>query len=376
MKRYVSLDATKAWCMFLVLAIHVIGGMPAFPRTWWSSLLTLLTVTSVPLFFMVNGALLLNRPLDMRKWGRRLAALVALTSIWKLILLAFCVLFWDCDPGALTPRAVVEFLLGGPTPFGQLGYHWFLRTYIGVYALLPVVKHLYDGGRSAHLGLLLALLAVFSFGSDTLTMLAQPLDALLGTQGLASALSHLELFGPFNSNAAYLVYFVVGALLFRRLQASGDKAEGGSTRLLVRRAFLIGAACYLVLFLVNRYQVRYLGQDFGVAEKYTNLFTLGLSCALFCAFLGARYPRRVAALCTFVGRRTFGIYIIEAVPMRLIDLAVGGASTGSPIPDGSALPPVLAMAYLLAIVALAVLATAGAVAAMERVPLLRRLLPR
>lgn len=218
--RVTSLDAIKAWSIFLVLTIHVIGTMTFFPRTWWSNLFTILTVTCVPLFLMVNGALLLNKPFSKRKWLHRVTSLVALTLLWKILLIVFCTVFWNEPSAPLSAKGIIEYILGGGSPYGQLGYTWFLDMYIGLQLIFPILKWLFDLSEHKHILLLLGCIGISSFASDTLTMLLSPLNTVFYTNSFTDVVSHIGSFGLFSSNGAYAAYFIVGGVLFQRYQTA------------------------------------------------------------------------------------------------------------------------------------------------------------
>lgn len=374
MKRILSLDVIKSLSIVLVMTIHTIVITPFFPRTWWSNIFTLITITCVPLFIMVNGALLLNRPLDWSKWGRRLVTLVALTLFWKLLLVAFCYFFWQAG-GSCSPSLVAAYLLGGAPPYPQIGYTWFLDMYVGLQLLFPLVKLLYDLENKRYLVLLLAIICAFPVGGETLFMLMSPVGTFTGHSGLAGAFLNLTSYAPFTLSSVYLVYFVLGGFLFARF---GRHVASDSKSLREKRfIFASGAVCLILLYAINRYQVHYAGQMFDIAQKYTNLFSIVVASALFVLLISRSFGTRVGAAASFIGKRTFGIFILEAVPIRVLDLLVGSNSTaGSIIPNGSTMPEVLAMVYLWALIILMVLITAAAIYVLEQIPVLRRLLPR
>ena len=56
-------DAIKTLAIFLVIFVHY----PMISDSMPSNLSMLLTYVAVPLFFMVNGALLLRKPIDVKK---------------------------------------------------------------------------------------------------------------------------------------------------------------------------------------------------------------------------------------------------------------------------------------------------------------------
>lgn len=87
------------------------------------------------------------------------------------------------------------------------------------------------------------------------------------------------------------------------------------------------------------------------------------------------YGKVTSAVSKFVGSRTFGIYILQFFPMRLLDCTIGvNRPAIPPFPDGSGMLPVIAMVYLLAVIALSMLALTLLISMLERVPYVKKLL--
>ena len=145
MKRQYWADALRTMACVMVVVIHVCGrgwyAMESSGPDWWTvNLLDSLCRCSVPLFFMLSGAMMLDRPLDARRLAVRTGRLLLL---WLMASAAY----------ALMGQAPLE-LLTHPVYFLQLilqsHYHlWFLRTLACIYLLLPVLRALvcHEEGR-------------------------------------------------------------------------------------------------------------------------------------------------------------------------------------------------------------------------------------
>ena len=381
MKRFASLDVIKTWSMFLVVMIHIIVGLEFFPATWWSTLFTLFTVTSVPLFLMVNGALLLNKPFIFEKWLRRLCALMVLTFLWKIALVLICRYFWNVGGTAVTVRTVLQYAFGGPSPYGQLGYTWFLEMYIGLQILFPLIKLIYDHKDRRYITIVTLSLLVLVLGGYTLSMVLQPLDTFLGTEGLTQLFSDLFVYTPFSESAIYFVYFVFGGILFKQIILEPSENNevhiklGKRSLCLSSKHFVImGIVCYVILYALARYQATYLGQKFDVIQRYTNVFSVGLSCSCFVFLITRHYGKLATKFCNFIGKRTFGIYVLQIIPISVADATIGRNAPAVPLfPDGAGMPPVFAMLYLLAVIALMMILLAMIIALLERIPNCRKL---
>lgn len=95
-QRILGYDVAKGIAMFLVVLLHYSFYTRFYSGDVVGSAVTSVCVICVPLFFAVNGALLLPRPLDVRKHYKRLITIVIIVAAWKsLSALFFCLCGWN-----------------------------------------------------------------------------------------------------------------------------------------------------------------------------------------------------------------------------------------------------------------------------------------
>ena len=129
-KRIFGYDAIKALAAFLVVLYHV--GMvdmgyregqyyyPTLVPVIW-----LVCACGVPLFFMVNGALTVNRCYDLQKTAVKIGRLVLVGVFWGIV--AMCLYAWlKHDPSFFSLSSV--------------NYYWFLFTLAMLYAVNYVLS--------------------------------------------------------------------------------------------------------------------------------------------------------------------------------------------------------------------------------------------
>ena len=97
--RFPYLDLIKCIAIFSVCTYHFswmgeMGHAPVLPPSvWLKRALFGLNAVCVPLFFMVNGALLFSRPLDIRRHFRKSAVLLGQYFVWRLLTItALCLI--------------------------------------------------------------------------------------------------------------------------------------------------------------------------------------------------------------------------------------------------------------------------------------------
>ncbi len=133
----ITIDGIRVVATFLVVAIHVSGkGFPLLhERHWWAvNLWESISRVSVPLFFMLTGALLLPR-------NHTISSI--LNRVWRvaLPLLAWSLLYllWNKTWGSDRDNWLLE-ILKNPVA----GHLWYLYTLIAIYLFMPVLASFYQ----------------------------------------------------------------------------------------------------------------------------------------------------------------------------------------------------------------------------------------
>ena len=140
-KRIQYLDIIKVISIFLVVFCHFVLLAETIP----ANIFMVACWSGVPMFFMVNGALLFTRPLNLSKHIRKTLLIYIVLVLWKLIYL-FSI-------GALCRVPVADFgknqILLYLFAFGSLegigtGHLWFIEALLAVYILFPLFRIAYD----------------------------------------------------------------------------------------------------------------------------------------------------------------------------------------------------------------------------------------
>lgn len=139
MKRKTYLDALRIIAIFFVIFNHLNGYLLYQSRggikMWFYMFLTMVTRINVPLFFMISGALLLERNEDInailhKRVARIFGALVIYSALCHL---AKCRMF-------VWPQYLSGLILGNID-----GSYWFLYAYLGMLFMLPYLRRVASG---------------------------------------------------------------------------------------------------------------------------------------------------------------------------------------------------------------------------------------
>lgn len=311
-----SLDAIKTLAMLFVCCYHfsALGDIP------YAESMPLVTLVRrfyrcplgmcIPLFMMVNGALLLTRPFDCRKHVRRTLMLCLQFVVWRAVTVAALSYHGQVDLLADGVSALVNrmvFFDGAPGV--NIVHLWFMPALIGVYVLFPALKALFDQAwQDEEMGRGLACLV----GSIVLLCIVIPeYELLKGVEPHLARLNvaHVSTLSPLpRLLGAMVAYFCLGGVVMQqreRLRSISSRAMAG-----------VLAVGWLLLFaewfVRNRETAGGYDSVFG---SYNSLGGLLMTLPTFvlvmrCEDWLGRHPR-ICAYTGFIGKNTLGIYYLH-----------------------------------------------------------------
>jgi len=300
-------DWIKCIAIFLVCLYHVgcvnrdIISWPSY-TTYFNYFIIGTASMGVPLFFMVNGAILLNRNYTLDKHLTRILTIFALIIAWSIIsLVAMAPAYGD----HYTLREFVKAIY--VLQQGRINHLWFLQALLYIYLLFPLIKALYDKEEAPLLIYLLALLFVFTFGNTFLNTMINTGGYITGIGFMKSSRNYFDWINPFRSYYAFsLVYFIVGGILAKNIDT-----------IQVKKNYLVSAVILglLVLFLFGLIRTKTDTILFDtVWMGYDSAMILIASIAVFilCAKINVR-NEFVKKYVQLIGANTLGIYFIHKI---------------------------------------------------------------
>lgn len=281
-----ALDGMRAAATLLVILIHV--GAQGFGRLgerhWWAvNAWESLARVSVPLFFMLTGALLLARSHTVTSLGRRIWRVALPLAAWSVLYL-----LWFRHAGQHHENWPA-LIVAGPV----VGHLWYLYALIGAYVFVPVLAAFHQ-----HSTVQIKLFCLlFWFIGATLVPLEITFTAAR-TVGVDWAVLPL-----------YAGYMALGALLYHGLPAlPGARIRAG--------AWLGWALLTAAIALATWWRSVALGQSNETFYVYASPLVALSSVAAFVALraLGAAWipagSRRQRAVAWFAAT-SFGVYLVH-----------------------------------------------------------------
>lgn len=307
--RYAFIDLLEAMAILMVLIYHGNTGytdfveVPTFARYAAYSVRGIVT-TSVPLFFMANGFLLLPKPLNLKRHTIKTLRLAVLTVLWGAISLVLLSLMKQ-EP--MTLRGFIHDLI--TWRYGWINHLWYMGALVCIYLLFPLIRSAYD-----HPKVFLwftAVCCILSFGNTMLNGALTLLRTLLGHPPEDYMTANIfNMFNPLRGLYGFSVaYFCLGGLAHRYLpQITAIPAK--------RRNLIAGLVLLLSLCLLPAWGIfcSHLGGyrwDIGT-RGHDTVFGLFATLSLFVLSLnysgGDAAPHRFLRL---ISCNTLGIYFIH-----------------------------------------------------------------
>ena len=362
-RRYGYLDLLKIMAMMCVCLYHYpLIRHTVYARPFTADVLALryfrvFDAVCVPLFMMVNGALILNRPFQLKKHAVRCATLLAGVYIWYIVTMVlghawkngldFVMANWS---GILLSAQYLSEYGGIST-----SHLWFAQMIVAVYLLVPLIRAAMDSTD----GQIQKGLVFFMLGLGLFAFLLQDISHVRAAVPVLRKLdlSGLAVNNPFrNAYGAMIVYFVLGGLLHRAHERMMRVPLWASMAMILLGSVVLFAEWYLVTIRTEAmYDIVYGG--------YSCLPTVIMTVGYFITAAKLEEKLRLSegklgGLIGLIGRNTLAIYYLHWI-MGLTVLSLVN------VPQGS---------FVINLIKAAAMLLLGALIGegMRRVPLLRR----
>ncbi len=319
------LDLLKFCAMLMVVFCHYVT---IDNESILGNILMTLCWSCVPLFFMCSGAIMLNREFVYENWQRKLIMTYLACVVWKLLYMGMAAAMGLFDIGNENPVELFNYVFALCDLQSVPSQHlWFMRAYIGILLLYPLLHRLMYGSRERktsasdgkYLGLLLAVLFVSTFVIFDGNMVIEWLAADRKT-----ALAQMVPYTVFGEFTGWLFFFMTGGLLHRkymeRQQSAADKESGQGGYIARKRK---GTVCLnltgiaLSVFVLMCIKFVYVGsfawKNTYIYGGYTHIAVAVMSICIFVLARDFCRTDRQSRLIQYVACNTMGIYYLHMI---------------------------------------------------------------
>ena len=293
-KRSVGLDLLKIAACFSVVVLHVASGI-ATENTGYtiSHALYYTAGLAVPMFFMVNGNLLLNRPsIDYRYIIKKVLRILLVVFTWNVL---FAVAVFVVERKITNPVVTsLENLLS----IGHFAQFWFFGALIILYLVLPLLHRYFSK-------MIPALIMTGFF--ILLSLIVDAVNIVRCAQGNPTLDGHVyQTFRLWT----WLAYYCLGGLLGKE-----QIKEFVLKHLRVPAKYLLFVISLLVIN-IYQYHMGLLYKNQYAEQFYVNIFMFVYVISLFILIYNRNFKH--SKIIGFVGGNIMGIYIVHTSVIGLI----------------------------------------------------------
>jgi len=277
-EREYSFDVMRVIAMFMVITIHVSN---IYSRSYgvisdWSYLFSLIynTITrvSVPIFFMISGALLLDKKFNKKKYIERIKRFLIVIIVWDLVYL-----IWDYFVLGMTYSPLYKLFI---EPFRA--HLWFLYSIILLYVFQPLLRKILSINKKFNI-VLFILWLVFC----TLSMFNSTIAS-------------------FFSLFSNMGYFVVGKYLYDYVKK--NDLSKFNIIMIVMMILSFAGSIYLNSFASEKYNMFY-----NMFLAYRTPYIILASLLFFILIYNLFHDKKVNKYIVILSEVSFGVYLIHGM---------------------------------------------------------------
>lgn len=304
----IKIVATFMVCFYHLGAVDVGCVGESFYVPNFNKIVLNLCAMSVPLFFMVNGALLLRKQYSYQKIIERFIKLVLLYIFWVVVVGIIGEMFFKVEN-----LSIIEILNGQRNTMTV--HLWFLRTMAILTLLTPIFYKLYESKYKKILYVVMILLFVFPFLYNSFVLIAKWFDI--------NNVNNLPITGVFTLYS--ILYFLLGKII------SDESAR--ETVINVRRKI------YVWMIVITGWSVLTIEVMLwsnlnksvydGVNSSFPTIGALLMSVGIFYLFSKIKVEKaeKIILVVKKISENIMGVYIFHLVAIAMVTKVIHSTGT-------------------------------------------------
>ncbi len=267
-----------------------------------STLLFMINATCIPIFLMVNGALLLSKPIDIKKHIKKCLMIFVNFYIWRIITILSIALFNKIDLKTCKSDLINSLFFFRQFPGVDLAHFWFIPMLISIYIIFPFIalafQKLENHISQKYISVFMIALFIFTIIENDLPTIQYLLFNKLYID--SSIINDYNIFKV--GSAGYLFYFLLGSVI-----------EKNKTKLKnIKWYFLVPLFFVGLMILFCYWHFKYTSWDY-IFNSYNMFPTMLMSSSIF--LLSLKIPNEkiennkpLATIFKTIGSNTMVIY--------------------------------------------------------------------
>lgn len=288
----ISIEYIRVIAIIMTITIHVSNiYIYAFDEISDGYFLTSVIYNSlsrlcVPLFFMISGALIINKEYSRKKYFQKIIKFILLLIFWSL--------FYYIQKNGFSFENIGTVLVNSFFNAEMTSRHlWYMYAIISVYIALPFIQNMCKNLSKELENLFLILWIVLS----GISVIAIPVARYITKSNI-----EIDYPIPLINAAYYLGYFICGHILYKRFADVNFNKQKNAICLLVYSVctFITAFFTYFISIKADRF--------FDAMTWYKSIFTVLATIAIFLLIIANKNFFKSEFILK-ISRHTFGIYL-------------------------------------------------------------------
>ena len=313
-----NIDLLKALAIYLVVIYHF-NRIPINiidPDSCWNYFnfyLKSIFSTCVPIFFFVNGLLLLNKEkINTKKHIEKIINILILTVLWGFITL-IALIFIRGEMLSLS-----QIIQGSWSLRQDWNNHlWFLRTLIVIYIFYPLIHAVYQTNKKSFYFFFVCVM-LFTFGNVLLENVATTIS-YFSNKFMSTDLhqNYFTNFNPFRGIKGYSIgYFMLGGIIGGGFYSL---SESNKRRLTIMATLAIPVSMFCIFLYAIIVSLRSKEMWDIVWNGYDTIFTLINVVALYIISVHYKSVGWFGSFIRIVSKNSLGIYFIHLIVGNILN---------------------------------------------------------
>lgn len=301
-------DILKAISIFLVVYCHLVL---LKNDGYLDNVSMLLCWVAVPCFLMVNGAIMLNKNLEIKKHYKKVLLIYIVNVTWKVIYLMFYIIFYKFDIIPISKIDLLKYLfLFGSLKGINTSHFYFINILLAIYIIFPVFHSCFNEEKNGkkYLGIVLIFIFIFTYATNTIEFIGKYI--IENNKINLTTFKEIFLFGTY---ANYLLLFLLGGYI----HYYKEKIQS------LRYSKIICVLCIgisLIYLALSKYIFNgtFQWQGIYLQNGYSNIGTFTMSIAFFILMQNISIKNKyISKAISEIGSSTLGIFYIH-VPILVL----------------------------------------------------------
>ena len=307
-RRYEFVDLLKAIAIFFVTIYHYNNIKINFFETqdniiYFNYFIRSIFSTGVPLFFLVNGLLILNKDLVLKQHIKKILNFIKILILWNIITLIFLMII---NNETIPINKLTYYLYNFKDDWTS--HLWFLESLIIIYIFFPLIKSTYETSIE-NLYYFLAIIFLITFGSRLLSNIINVLKFFLTNDFSTKDIDIFNFFSNFKCIYGYsFVYFITGGILTKYNYIFQKRKIILISIVLIPISMLL-LTLYGIIMSINNYRL----YD-TVWSGYNTIPTLCMVISIYILSLQYKgYNNKLFHIINYIGKNSLGIYLVHRI---------------------------------------------------------------